>query len=152
MLQTREVCETVFKNGVAVLMARIVDATGRRVRRAQIESLAYAIFEVDAESGACVQAVRGHDGAFLDVDSVFLDSLACEDAWSIDVSGYNFRHEIRANAGGSFPRSHARYEIRYLFVPKLGEPIVIRFFVRIKSDDRRRANSIDSQPNTRPAR
>jgi hypothetical protein len=34
-------------------MARIVDATGRRVRRSHIESLAYAIFEVDAESGEC---------------------------------------------------------------------------------------------------
>ena len=144
MLQTREVCETVFENGAAVLMARIVDATGRRVHRSHIESLAYAIFEVDAENGECGRAVRGHDGTYLNVDAVFRDSLACDDAWNIDVSGYNFRHEIRANADGTFPRRRSRYEIRYLSVPKLGEPIVIRFSVRINSDDRRGTNSIDS--------
>jgi hypothetical protein len=133
MPQTSDLCETVFENGVAVLMARIVDATGRRVRRNQVKSIAYAIFEVDIESGEPGRVVRRHDGAFLDVDAVFLDSLICDEAWYLDVSGYNFRHEICANADGSFPRRRTRYEIRYLFIPKLGEPIVIRFSVRINS-------------------
>jgi hypothetical protein len=49
------------------------------------------------------------------------------------MAGYNFRHEIRASADGSFPKFGGRYEIRYLFTTDCGEAVMIQFFMRFVS-------------------
>ncbi len=130
--ETRDVCRTVFENGVAVLMARIVDGASRCVEPADVAAIGYSILETGSRSKRA-RVVAGHDCRRLDVDEVFGDSLTCDASWDLDVAGYNFRHEIHANPDASFPKADARYEVRYLFLPKSSEPVIIRFHLRIQS-------------------
>jgi hypothetical protein len=131
MQQTREICETVFENGAAVLMARIVDGAGERVRRHQVALITYSIREIDPRDSDRRENVAGHIDEPLDVDDVFSDSLETGGLWDEDVVGYNFRHEIRADGSCAFPKPGAHYEIRYLFRPNdCGGPVMIRFHVR----------------------
>ncbi len=138
MLQTREICEAVFENGVAVLMARIVDSAGACIRPSQIELAVYCMRELDPCNPARSRAVRGHKAVRLDVDEVLRETLETGRLWDLDTVGYNFRHEIRPNRSGSFPKAGAQYEIRYAFLPRNHrEPVIIRFHVRINRNDRR---------------
>jgi hypothetical protein len=134
MHKLRDICETVFVDGAAVLMARIVDRAGVRVRRGQVARITYSIREIDLRDSERRSDVAGHIDAALDVDEVFSDSLQTGGLWDEDVVGYNFRHEIGAAGRGRFPKPGARYEIRYLFQPKsCGGPMIIQFHVRFKS-------------------
>jgi hypothetical protein len=131
MQETRDICDTVFENGAAVLMARIVDSAGTCVRRSQVAAIGYSIYELDRRDPDKLSVVPGHDHVPLDVDDVFLDTLESNGLWNVDVAGYNFRHEIYATEDESFPKPGARYEIRYMFIPKFGEPMFVRFHVRV---------------------
>lgn len=131
MQQLREIHETVFEKGAALLMARIVDSAGVCVRRDQVSSVRCSILELDPRRELRGTVVPGHDRVPLDLDDVFLDSLELGRLWDVDTVGYNFRHEIRANAGGSFPRPGALYEIRYLLTPMQGPATILRFRIRI---------------------
>jgi len=122
-----------FENGAAIMMARIVDSAGASVRRSQVVAIGYSIYELDRGKPEKFEVVAGHDCVPLDVDDVFLDSLESGGLWSVDVAGYNFRHEIQASQDESFPKAGARYEIRYLFIPKFGDPAIVRFHVRLIS-------------------
>lgn len=133
MQETRNICDTVFENGMAVLMARIVDNAGACVRRLQVAAIGYSIYELDRRDPEELSVVVGHDRVPLDVDEVFLDGLEAGGLWNVDVAGYNFRHEIYATEDESFPKRGARYEIRYMFIPKFGDPMFVRFYVRVIS-------------------
>ncbi len=133
MDQARDICETVFENGAAVLMARIVDDAGACVRRSQVAAIGYSIYELDERDPGTLHIVAEHDRVPLEVDDVFLDSLQSGEAWDVDVAGYNFRHEIHATEDKSFPKHGSRYEIRYMFIPNFGDPMFIRFHVRVIS-------------------
>jgi len=134
MQPTRDICETVFKNGAAVLMARIVDNAGVRVRREQVAQITYSVREIDLRDSERRENVPGHTSVPLDVDEVFLDSLETGGLWDVDVAGYNFRHEIWAGMSRAFPKPGARYEIRYVFRPKdFGGPVIILFRARFIS-------------------
>ncbi|MCI0335639.1 MAG: hypothetical protein L0228_20715 [Planctomycetes bacterium] len=128
-----DICDAVLENGSAVLMARIVDGAGVCVRRSQVAAIGYSIYEVGRCDSERIAVVAGHDCVELSVDDLFLDSLEAGGLWSVDVAGYNFRHEIQASPNEAFPKAGARYEIRYLFVPRFGDPALIRFYVRIIS-------------------
>jgi hypothetical protein len=132
MRHARDICETAFKNGAAVLMARIVDGAGIRVRRDQMAFIRYSISEVDPCDLERRQSLVAHADVPIDVDEVFLDSLETGGLWDVDAVGYNFRHEIRPGANRKFPPG-ARYEIRYVFQPKnCGGSMIVRFHVRFK--------------------
>jgi len=130
MQHAREICRTVFENGAAILMARIVDNAGVYIRRSQVAAIRYTICELDRRRPQRIKVVPGHDRVPLEVDEVFSDVLEAGD-WNLDVAGYNFRHEIHATSDQSFPKPDARYELRYLFIPKFGEPALVNFEVRM---------------------
>jgi hypothetical protein len=121
----------VFTGGAAVLMARIVDGAGVRVRRNQVASISYSIREIDLRDSDKRKNVNGHVDVPLAVDEVFLDTLETGGLWDVDVAGYNFRHEIRATGRRAFPKPGARYEVSYVFRPNdCWGPVTIRFYVR----------------------
>jgi hypothetical protein len=134
MQQARDICDTVFKNGAAVFMARIVDGTGVRVRRDQIAFITFTAREIDLRNSEKFKRVVSPIDAMLDVDEVFSDSLQIDGLWDVDTVGYNFRHEIRADRSRTFPKPGACYEIRYVLWPKdCAVAQDVRFYLRSMS-------------------
>jgi hypothetical protein len=133
MERLREVCDTVFNSGTAVLMARIVDTVGVCVRRHQVAAIGYSIYELDRRDPNKRKPVRGHDRIPLEVDEVFLDYLKTGEPWGVDVAGYNFCHKLAASSNRSFPKRGAVYEICYLFITTFGDPVIVQIFVRVIS-------------------
>jgi hypothetical protein len=133
MQETRDICETVFENGAAVLMARIVDGAGVVVRPDDVARVYFSIREIDPVDPMVRHDVAGFVRVRLRVGDVFLDRLETGRLWRLDVAGYNFRHVIRARRDNTFPKRGARYEIRYRMWPiDCAEPESIRFHVRFK--------------------
>ena len=130
---TRDIRKTVFENGSAVLMARIVDRDGVCIRRDQVASIGYSMDELRPHDAPRRKQALKSNYTRLNVDEVFFDSLECGRLWTVDVAGYNFRHEIHASPDGAFPKLGRLYEIRYAFIPKIGAATIIRFHVRIVS-------------------
>jgi hypothetical protein len=123
----------VFANGVAVLMARIVDGAGVAIRRDQVSFAEYSIVELADRDWSQAIAVPNHQAVRLDVDQVFCDSLEIGGLWEVDLAGYNFRHEINASRGEPFPKPGATYEIRYALLPiDRDEVEIINFRVKAK--------------------
>jgi hypothetical protein len=110
---------------VAVVMARIVDRAGVAIRRADVSSIEYSIFEL-GRRGKWLAVVAGHERSTLQVDDLLLDYLEVGGSWTLDVAGYNFRHEIAAGPV-DFPKVGTSYEIIYMFTTIFGEKVAVRF-------------------------
>jgi hypothetical protein len=125
-------CDTAFKAGSAVLMARVVDSAGEAVRRADIEAVRYSIREFDGcPLDDDLAAAAGHEAVALNVDDVFFDSLQTGGPWTVDDVGYNFRHEIGVGGDKAFPRTGTRYEVRYELTPTCGAKTFVRFQLKV---------------------
>ena len=110
-----------IENGCAVLMARIVDRDGRAIRPTDVAAIEYWIYELERRL-----PLDGHDGVELDVGDVMLDALQT-DRWTVDVVGYNFRHEIDVLRIGKLAAADRHFELCYLFTSEFGERMIIRF-------------------------
>lgn len=131
MPQARDIFGTAFKNGSAVLMARIVDAAGANVGQAGITSMAYSIYELDPCRPDELTAVVGHDGVSLAVANVIYNSLQTGGLWTVDEVGYNFRHEIDVSESAAFPKAGTQYQVRYELTPTSGQKTIVRFQLRV---------------------
>ncbi len=120
---------TVFKNGSAVLLARVVGPEGDPVATTDISSLNYSVLEIDPCDPDALTPVAGHDNVQLTVGDVFYDSLQTGGPWSVDATGYNFLHEVDVSGDEAFPVAGARYLVRYEAVPVSGQKTVFRFLV-----------------------
>jgi hypothetical protein len=131
MSQANDIFGTAFKNGTAVLMARIVDAAGANVLQAGIAAIEYAVYELDPCRPDNLAAVSGHDGVSLTVANVIYNSLQTGGLWTIDEVGYNFRHEIDVSTAEAFPKAGTQYQIRYELTPTTGQKTIVRFQLRV---------------------
>jgi len=131
MPTAKDIFGTAFKNGSAVLMARIVDASGANVQRAGIAAIEYSVFELDPCRPDNLTAVAGHDGATLVVANVIFNALQTGGLWTVDEVGYNFRHEINVGTSEAFPKAGAQYQVRYELTPTTGQKPIVRFQLRV---------------------
>jgi hypothetical protein len=127
----KDIFGTAFKNGSAVLMARIVDAAGANVQQAGIATIEYSIYELDPCRPDNLVAVAGHDGVTLTVANVIFNALQTGGLWTADEVGYNFRHEIDVTSSEAFPKAGAQYQIRYELTPTSGQKSIVRFQLRV---------------------
>jgi hypothetical protein len=127
----KDIFGTAFKNGSAVLMARIVDAAGANVQQAGIAAIEYSIYELDPCRPDNLVAVAGHDGVTLTVANVIFNALQTGGLWTADEVGYNFRHEIDVTSSEAFPKAGAQYQIRYELTPTSGQKSIVRFQLRV---------------------
>jgi hypothetical protein len=131
MSQAKDIFGTAFKNGSAVLMARIVDSSGANVQQAGIAAIEYSIYEIDPCRPDSLVAVTGHDGVSLVVADVIYNSLQTGGLWSVDAVGYNFRHEIDVSTSAAFPKAGVHYQVRYELTPTTGQKTIVRFQLRV---------------------
>ena len=130
MRKAKDMYGTAFRNGSAVLMARIVDRAGVTIRRSDVLVIVYSIYEVDPCWPENWAAVAGHERVPLPVADVIFDTLQLGDPWTLDSVGYNFLHELDASEHPPFPRPSTHYEICYRLFPTNGQETIIRFQVR----------------------
>lgn len=131
MPQASDILGTAFKNGSAILMARIVDSAGAYIQQSGVSAIKYSIYELDPCRTDNVAVVVGHDTVSLSVSSVVYDSLQTGGLWTIDATGYNFRHQIDVSQDEAFPKAGTHYQVRYELTPTAGQKSIIRFQLRV---------------------
>lgn len=131
MPQAKDIHGTAFKNGSAVLMARIVDAAGANLQQAGLSAIEYTIFELNPCRPDVLVAVGGHDGVSLTVANVIHNALQTGGLWTVDEVGYNFRHEIDVVSSEAFPKAGVQYQVRYELTPTTGQKTIVRFQLRV---------------------
>lgn len=120
----------VFRNGSAVFMARLVNASGQTINQASVSAIEYTVYELTPNDPSGLIAVTGHTGVALTVGNVIYDTLQNDSAWTVDSQGYNFRHELDVSTNEAFSDAGKVYQIRYKLTPVLGQKIVFRFQLR----------------------
>jgi hypothetical protein len=131
MPQASDILGTAFKNGSAILMARIVDSAGAYIQQSGVSAIKYSIYELDPCRPDNLAAVTGHDAVSLIVSGVVYDTLQTGGLWTIDAVGYNFRHQISVNQNEAFPKAGTLYQVRYELTPTTGQKSIIRFQLRV---------------------
>jgi hypothetical protein len=131
MPPAKDIHGTAFKNGTALLMARIVDTAGSPIQQSGVASLEYSIFELDPNLPDELTAIAGHDAVELDVADVIFNIPQTGGLWTVDDVGYNFRHEIDVTETEAFPKAGAQYQVRYVLTPTTGQKTIVRFQLRV---------------------
>ncbi|MEX2316322.1 MAG: hypothetical protein WD669_04160 [Pirellulales bacterium] len=131
MPQANDIFGTAFKNGSAVLMARIVDSAGVNVQQSGLTAIKYSVFELDPCQPDSLFIVSGHNDVTLTVASVIYNALQAGGLWTVDAVGYNFRHEIDVSQDAAFPKAGVQYQVRYTLTPTSGQKTIVRFQIRV---------------------
>lgn len=102
---------TVWEDGGASLMARVLGNDAANITQASITSITCSVYDAQERGTAVVTP------AVVVADSVF-DSLQTDARWTVDSTGYNFCHDCPATA---FPDGDTVYRVIYKFTPASGE-------------------------------
>jgi hypothetical protein len=118
---------TVFKNGSATLLARVVGADGLPIGQANVVSARYTVYLLDESDPDAGTAVTGHSGVGLPVASLIYDALQHDDLWDVDEVGYNFKHVLDVSSHQAFAAAGRTYRVVYELIPAAGQVILVRF-------------------------
>jgi hypothetical protein len=129
MAEAQDVHGTVFKNGSATFLARVVGADGMLVTRAQISAVTYSVFLLDDQDPDSQAAVTGHGGVELAVEDVLYDTLQHDNLWTKDATGYNFKHVLDVSEHPAFAAAGRSYRVQFALTPTSGQVILVRFRV-----------------------
>jgi hypothetical protein len=121
---------TAVHNELVVLLARLIDGDGLRIRPKDVSAIECSIYEVNSYRRECT-AATGYDAVSLAVENVMLDSLRTDWPWKVDDVGYNFRHEVSLGDKALTPRADAHIEVQYVLTPTSGENVRMRFQLKV---------------------
>ncbi|MEN6450363.1 MAG: hypothetical protein ABFC96_07730 [Thermoguttaceae bacterium] len=122
---------TAFKNGSITLLARIVDADGNNVAPDEISAIRYTVYLLNDQNPDARTAVEGHSSVALSVASVLFASLQSGSIWTVDTTGYNFRHVLDVATHPAFSIAGRRYMIEHQLTPTAGQVILVRFRINV---------------------
>ena len=125
MPNASDISGTVFVGGSSTNMARIIGVSGSAVTRADIASVTYSLYSYNKYSGERI-VVTNHDTVSLTVNNVIFDTLQIDALWTVDTTGYNFRHELDVSAHAAFAAT-GNYLLEYHLQPASGQIIIVRF-------------------------
>jgi len=118
---------TVFKNSMAVNLARVVDVDDSNLVQSSVQSCTYTIYELDEHDENGETAVTGHDGASVTVSTSFFASLQTDSIWDKDSTGFNFKHAIDNSSNEAFPNRGKVYLVVYNIVTTSSDKIRLEF-------------------------
>ncbi len=130
MTVAKDIQGTVFKDATATFMARVESSAGVNLDQAAVATIQYTIREISLVDPGVQRAIIGHENVLLDKTAVIYDVLQNDSTWTVDATGYNFRHEIDVSQHEAFSQAGEVYQVRYEIVPVVGQKIVFRFCVR----------------------
>ena len=125
MPNASDISGTVFVGGSSTNMARIIGVSGNAVTRADIATITYSLYSYNKYSGERT-VVTNHDTVSLTVHDVIYDALQKDALWTVDTTGYNFRHELDVSTNAAFA-STGNYLLEYRLQPISGQIIIVRF-------------------------
>jgi len=129
MADASDIQGTVFKNGSATLLARVVGDDGAAVTQAEIAQADYTVYLLDQDDPDAGTAVTGHANVVVSVASLIQDSLQVDSVWDVDQTGYNFKHVLDVSANQAFAVAGRTYRIAFRLSPVSGQAILVRFRV-----------------------
>lgn len=118
---------TVFKNGSATLLARIVDADETPITQAGIASAKYTVYLLDEMDPDAATAVTGHTDVELSVAATIFNTLQTDAIWDVDETGYNFKYTLDVSSDQAFATAGRIYRVVYELTPASGQVILVRF-------------------------
>jgi hypothetical protein len=127
MAEAMDTFGAAFKNGSATLMARIVGSGGVNITQADIATIRYSVYLLDDQDPDNRTPVTGHSQITLPVYQVVFNSLQTDPTWTVDATGYNFRHVLDVSAHPAFAVAGRKYLIEYVLTPLTGQVILVRF-------------------------
>ena len=125
MPNASDISGTVFVGGSSTNMTRIIGIHGSAVTRADIATITYSLYSYNKYSGART-VVNNHDTVALTVHDVIYDALQKDALWTVDTTGYNFRHELDVSTNAAFAAA-GNYLVEYHLQPVSGQIIIVRF-------------------------
>ena len=120
-----------FKNGTVTLLARVVGDDADPVTIADINSIEYTVYLLDDQDPDARTAITGHTDVTLTVSDVLFNSLQTDSLWTVDATGYNFRHTPDVSSYPVFAVAGRRYLVEYFLTPAVGQVIVVRFRINV---------------------
>jgi len=129
MPDAQDIQGTVFKNGSAILLARVVGADGAAVTRDALAAIHYTVYLLDDQDPDQQTPLDGHVAVSLSVTEAIYDTLQTDAVWTRDAIGYNFKHILDVSTHQAFPTAGRSYRIVYELTPTSGQVILVRFRV-----------------------
>ena len=117
----------VEKGGTVTCLARVVGEDATAINQATISTATYSVFLLDDDDPDSRTVVVGHDGASLTVSAIIFNTLQTDARWTVDSTGYNFRHTIDVSSNDAFTIAGRNYLVEYRLVPASGQVIIVRF-------------------------
>ncbi|MBQ2620866.1 MAG: hypothetical protein IJF84_05955 [Thermoguttaceae bacterium] len=81
---------TVFQDGTATFMARIVDFYGAPIKQSDVDSITYSVYLLNEGKPESRTVNPFHSNYELNVSDVLFDQLQTNPHWTEDDIGYNF--------------------------------------------------------------
>ena len=131
MADAADIYGTALKNGSATLLARVVGGDGTAILPADVASAKYSVYLLDDQDPDSRTAVTGHTSVSLTVADVIFNSLQTDALWTIDGTGYNFRHVMDVSTNPAFAIAGRRFLVEYELTPASGQVILVRFRVNV---------------------
>lgn len=126
-MQAHNIHGTVFQNGTAALLARVLGNNGAPIVQADAATIDYSIYLLDDDDPDRRQPVEGHEDVALEPTTVILNELATDVLWTVDAVGYNFLHQPDASANPAFPWAGKKYLVEHRLHPPAGQIVLVRF-------------------------
>jgi hypothetical protein len=104
---------------------------GQPLVRAGVSSIAYTVYQLDEQDPNLETPVAGHTARPLVVADVIYDSLQLGSLWDVDAVGYNFKHTLDVSSQQAFGAAGLFYRVRYELAIPAGQPVLVRFKVRV---------------------
>ena len=131
MAEAIDIHGTAFKNGSVTLLGRIVGADGANVLQADINTIQYSVYLLDDQNPDGRTAVAEHANVSLTVADVIFNTLQTDPIWTVDTTGYNFRHVLNVSVHQAFTVAGRRYLVEYQLTPAVGQKILLRFRINV---------------------
>ncbi len=131
MAEAMDIYGTAFKNSSVTLLARIVGATGANIVQGVLNSIRYSVYLLDDQDANSRTAVAEHCDVPLTVADVIFDTLQTDQLWTVDTTGYNFRHVLDVSTHQALTIAGRRYLIEYQLAPAAGQMILVRFRLNV---------------------
>jgi hypothetical protein len=131
MANAEDIHGVAFKNSSITLLARVTGNDGQNIALADVDSARYSVYLLDDDDADSRTAVTGHSAATLTLADVIFDSLQTDAPWTVDSTGYNFRHVLDVSQNPAFAIAGRRYLVEVELIPPTGQTIIVRFQVNV---------------------
>ena len=130
MANAADIQGTVFKNGSATLLGRVVGVDGSPITQSGVDSAKYTVYRLDEDDPDAGESIAGHaDVAIAPVSSLIFDTLQNDDLWDVDSTGYNFKYVLDVSTNQAFAFAGRTYRVVFELTPTSGQVILVRFRV-----------------------